>query len=70
MPETVHDEDQWFILAVPVEKALGPAQHLIGARPEHGFLEDQDLAPDFPGDLTLMEEELSIDASSRRVVEA
>jgi hypothetical protein len=70
MPETVHDEDRWSAFAVPVQKALGPAQRLTGAHPRHGFLDNQGLAPDFPGDLTLMGEELIIGASSRQVREA
>jgi hypothetical protein len=47
-----------------VQKILGPDQYLTGTHHRHNFLDDQGLAPDFPGDLTLMGEELSIDASS------
>jgi hypothetical protein len=65
MPETVHDEDRGSIFPVRVQKALGTAQRLTGAHSRYGFLDNQSLAPDFPGDLTLMREELSIDASSR-----
>jgi hypothetical protein len=31
MPETVHEEDRGSFFVVPVQKALGPAQHLTGA---------------------------------------
>jgi hypothetical protein len=70
MSETVPDEDRWSVFSVPVQKALGPTQHLTYAHPRHGFLDNQGLAPDFPGDMMLMGEELSIDASSRQVPEA
>jgi hypothetical protein len=69
MPEMVRDEDRWSVFAVPVQKALGPAQHLTGDHPRHGFLDNQGLAPDCSGDLTLMEEELSIYASSSQIPE-